>query len=284
MAEPTVEEKARSQGWRPKEEFNGDETKFVDAETFVRRGEEVLPFVKANNRKLQETVESQATRLEQLERTNRANAAALEAIQESNREQVAERAEETVENIEAQIVAAREGGDVQAELALLRQHATAVGAVAKAKEKPVIVQQQQQADPSKDPVFQSFLRDNPWWNADPVMRAASIEIQNQLVVEGKVTAATSATDRLAMVAEATRVKFGIKDNGRRGGANRVEGGGGPGAGGAGTGGSGKTYADLPDDAKVACDKAGRRLKIGKGQKFETADDWRKSYVSTYFSH
>lgn len=287
MAEETgqsVEERARAQGWKPQEEFKGDPENFVDAETYVKRGEEVLPFVKATNRRLTETVEQQAARLEALERENRANKAALEAIQETNREVVAERAEQTVEQIEAAIVQAREDGDTTTELKLLRQHATAVTAAAKAKEKPAPVQQQTNgtADLTQTPEFKSFLRENPWWSEDAVMRAASIEIQNQLYREGKITQSTPMSERLNTVAEATRAKFGLKDSGRRGGPSRVEGGGGPGSTGS-SGGNGKSYSDLPEDAKLACDKAGKRMKIGKGQKFETEEAWRKEYTRIYFA-
>lgn len=41
-----VEEKARSMGWVPEDDFRGDPDRWVDAETFVKRGEEVLPIVK----------------------------------------------------------------------------------------------------------------------------------------------------------------------------------------------------------------------------------------------
>lgn len=34
-----IEQKAIEQGWRPKEEFDGDESEFIDAPEFVRRGE-----------------------------------------------------------------------------------------------------------------------------------------------------------------------------------------------------------------------------------------------------
>ena len=38
-----AETAAREMGWRPKEEFRGEAEKWVDAETFVSRGEHFLP-------------------------------------------------------------------------------------------------------------------------------------------------------------------------------------------------------------------------------------------------
>lgn len=281
-----IEERAKAQGWKPKEEFKGDPEQFVEAAEYVRRGEEVLPFVKATNRRLNETVEQLQTRLEASERMVRANAAALEEVQTANREAQVERAEQTVEQIEAAIVDAREANDVQTELVLLRKHATAVTAAVKAKEKPAVKEEPRtngSADLTKTPEFKEFLQENSWWQDDAVMRAASIEIQNQLYREGTITSATPMSERLTIVAEATRAKFGMKDSGGRKRTQRVESGGGPGGGNNSSSESGKSFSDLPEDAKIACDKAAKRLKIGEGQKFKTVDDWRKSYAKTYFS-
>lgn len=51
------EAEARAQGWTPKEEFKGDESKFVDAETFVKRADEVMPFLKKQNQALRSEME-----------------------------------------------------------------------------------------------------------------------------------------------------------------------------------------------------------------------------------
>lgn len=46
------EAEAREMGWTGKDEFKGDEARWVDAETFVKRGEEMMPILKAQNKKL----------------------------------------------------------------------------------------------------------------------------------------------------------------------------------------------------------------------------------------
>ncbi len=46
------EAEALKHGWRPIEEFKGDPKLFVDAETYAKRAEEVLPFVKKENKQL----------------------------------------------------------------------------------------------------------------------------------------------------------------------------------------------------------------------------------------
>ncbi len=40
------EAEARSHGWTPKDDFKGDPTRWVDAETFIKRADEVMPLLK----------------------------------------------------------------------------------------------------------------------------------------------------------------------------------------------------------------------------------------------
>lgn len=50
--ERDYEAEAREMGWVPKDEFKGDTSRWSDAETFVKKGEEVLPLIKAQNKAL----------------------------------------------------------------------------------------------------------------------------------------------------------------------------------------------------------------------------------------
>jgi alpha-galactosidase/6-phospho-beta-glucosidase family protein len=49
---PEVVKEAESQGWVPKERFRGNESDWVDADTFVKRGREILPILRKNNENL----------------------------------------------------------------------------------------------------------------------------------------------------------------------------------------------------------------------------------------
>ena len=54
--EPTVEEIAKDLGWRPKDEFQGDEDNYVDPATYIRRSKDIQQsmsqHLKDNRRKL----------------------------------------------------------------------------------------------------------------------------------------------------------------------------------------------------------------------------------------
>lgn len=59
------EAEARDHGWTPKEEFKGDPAKWVDAETFARRADEVMPFLKKQNGALKREMEDLKKTLKQ---------------------------------------------------------------------------------------------------------------------------------------------------------------------------------------------------------------------------
>lgn len=55
------EAEARQLGWTPKDEFRGDESRWIDAEAFIKRGEEQMPLLKKQ-------VQDQKGKIEFLER------------------------------------------------------------------------------------------------------------------------------------------------------------------------------------------------------------------------
>jgi hypothetical protein len=55
-AERNYEAEAKQQGWTPKDQFKGDASHWIDAETFVKRGEELAPFLKKKNHILEREI------------------------------------------------------------------------------------------------------------------------------------------------------------------------------------------------------------------------------------
>lgn len=79
QTERDFEAEARELGWRPQEEFAGDAKHFVDAKTFVERGEQMMPFLKAQNAKLKKDIsllQSQVKKLTKAEQMAYDNAIA----------------------------------------------------------------------------------------------------------------------------------------------------------------------------------------------------------------
>ena len=80
--EQTIEERASAMGWSPQENFKGDPERWVDAETYVKRGEEFIPFLQADKRKLTQDVEALRGKLTQMEQTLKASSETIEALRE----------------------------------------------------------------------------------------------------------------------------------------------------------------------------------------------------------
>ena len=222
-----VEDKARRMGWKPQAEFTGPATQWVDAETFVRRGEEILPIVQANNRQLERALEKANAEIAEMQDTfrdfrdhhagteQRAYARALEDWLEESA------AAGDVEGVKA----------ATAEIATLQQAA---------EQWPG-----RQEAPLDRTTFDAFVAENPWFEAEPMMRGAALALAERLHAQGL----TEPQAQLAEVARRIRAELPHRfENPRRREAAVVEGA--PGARRSLRG----TYSDLPAEARAACDR------------------------------
>jgi hypothetical protein len=88
--ERDFEAEARSHGWTPQEEFKGDPARWVDAETFIKRADEVMPLLKKQNA-------HQKRELEEMKRTIKRLSAAEQRAYENARADIAAEMEAAVE-------------------------------------------------------------------------------------------------------------------------------------------------------------------------------------------
>lgn len=263
VTEEQVKE-ATAMGWADKEHWRGRAEDWVDAATFLERGRTIMPMLQKNNEKL-------LGRVTQLESSLRASEATLKAITDVQaKDAVADReAEEAA--IELEIAEASERGDHKA-------LAAATVRLTKLQAQPL---------PGKDtmagaaastelhPDMVTWQGANPDFVSNPRKMALGTVIARELRLNGDVRVGAAFMD--AVRDEVEKVL-----NPKAAPVNRVSGGNG-GTGRSDTGGGvGKTYADLPADAKAACDKAASRL-VGPGKAHKDMDSWRKSYVRQYFS-
>lgn len=70
--ERDFEAEARQQGWTPQEDFKGDPSRWIDAETFVKRADEVMPLLKKQNQAYKRDNEDLKRRIRKLERSEQA--------------------------------------------------------------------------------------------------------------------------------------------------------------------------------------------------------------------
>lgn len=246
-AQPDNTERATGLGWTPKDKFKGDPTKWVDADEFVRRGEELMPILKAHARKLERKVAEQEQTLKR-----------FSEWADKSEKRAYERALADIRSEHAQAV---ENGDIAgADKAL--DKLTDLKAEAMAP-KPAAAQ--------SDAVLDDWVEENPWFNTDRVMKAAAIEIAEEIKADFPDPAR-----QLAEVAKRIKVEFPHKFkpavNPRREAASAVEG-----APNAGRRGVGNTYSDLPPEAKRDCDDFVKRIPGFTREKYVKEFDF-KGYV------
>lgn len=272
MSTNEAETRARIMGWLPLDKFEGPKERWVDADTYLRRGEEFLPILKANNRKLTD----QVTSLEQENRTTKQQlAAATEAIDELKKFRSTlnkEKATEQRREITAALIKAREDKDVEAELALTEKLDDVKEAIREADKAPAPKPAASASGPELTPAAQSWMAENKWFGSDQRKTGFAMGLANEWKAEGKPLGTKEFFDHV----DKEMGKMFDPNAGRREGPGKVEGGGSPPA----DRGAGRTFADLPPEAQAACRKSASRL-VGKDRAYKTMDEWQKAYVSTY---
>lgn len=247
-------EKATRQGWKPKEEWEGDPERWTDAETFIKRGEEILPIVRANNKKLEEEL----SQLKQAREEDKKVFEEFKEFQEEARKRAEREYKQELEAIKARKADAVETGDkaaftqAEADEDRLREE--------RQQRKPP----EQPDQPKEHPDFQPWLKDNSWYNDSRVARA----LANDIALELGQSTTLQGKDFFDAVAKQVKLEMpDLFENPNRKKAPAVEG-----AGGGKPRPKGKTYSDLPPEAKKACDDFVRKGFLTKEQ-YVADYDW-----------
>lgn len=260
-----LEAEARGMGWAPREEFRGDPAKWTDAETFVRRGHEVLPIVRAQNKRLEALVNNQKAELAALRASYEATTASVAELQRIHADATKAAVAKARKDLLQELVAAREEGDVAKEveiqdaLAGLRQPAAAP---AKPASPPPTHNQ-----PPADPAMDAWLKKNSWYGQDQrkTMKAAGVI---------NLIRADEANDGLEGEAFFAKLDELLGEPSPATRTTKVA----PAAPTAPPGGSGsKSYASLPQAAKDACMADAPKL-VGPDKAFKTLAAWQDHFA------
>jgi hypothetical protein len=272
-SEPNYEVEAKEMGWSDKDQWRGDPEKWVDAKTFVERGEHFLPMLRAERKRLKQdllTRDSEITTLKQTQATMEKTLGALKKhYDESVKLQVAQGKKE----LAAQIKQAREDGDTDLELQLLDQLSDVrqleKEAIAEAKEEnrdPPVTKTQAQVE------FEQWNKENTWFGGE----SKEDQRRTQLVIragqdlrwEGDTTVGNEFMEKcLARVAA---------DEGKGGSSKRpvskVESGDGR-----ARSSGGRAFDALPKEAKDICHSDNDKF-VGPGKMFEKVKDWEDHFA------
>lgn len=297
-----VEQRAREMGWAPKEQWRGNPDHWIDASTFVQRGEQVLPILQANSRKdraelenLRRQMQQQSAQLQAANEsiqvlTNLSTEQSRNAAKEKRRELLRQQAEaRSSGNTDLEIDIGEQIADVTAQINASRDEESNEGERPARGKKPNGKQGSQQPqssdsttnnDPTADPQYQAWLGENSWYGTDRRRTALAVAIGQELRSDpannhlqgraffDKVTAEVNKV--LAPPRTPSKVESGA--NGGNGAQRNNE----------ADPASGKTYADLPQDAKEACERFAKQV-VGEGRAFKDIASWRKHYITQYFN-
>ena len=244
---PQYESEARAQGWVAQDEFRGSESDWVDAETFVRRGKEIMPILRKNNEKLLKELgeakkiaeeareaakEFREYQKEQFERKTKDLESQLEQLKQAKREAITQgdgdRAiaiDDAMDDLKEQRIEAKQ--DLKA-------------AEDKAKEVPQV---------TADPSLNEWMERNDWFGKDTRLTGVANGLGVELRRENPNLQGKNFLDKLdEELAAKLPEKFGKKrvQNPMEGSPNGTA---------RPSSGSGKkSYNNLPPEAKAACDK------------------------------
>lgn len=278
QVDPKIEAEAKSMGWVPKEQFRGSPDKWTDAESFVTKGKEYIPFIKATNKKLAEQLSHLTGENQALANRLAASDEAIADLKKYQDENTRRAVEDSKKRILKDLAQAKKDEDVDAEVALTDQ-LTEVNAALKEKPKEEVKKETPRPRLEVDPTFTTWLAEpeNSWFQTDSRKQALAVQIARELRLSGSKLEGKAFFDKVGeevhefLGSKVSPAPAADKVNGSRGGSG----------GGGGDGSSGKSYKDLPTDAKKACDKFALTL-VGTGRAFKDEAAWRAKYVSDYF--
>ena len=252
MSEETVsevEQQAMADGWAPKEKWKGPEDQWISAEEFVERGKQLNPILRANNERLKR----------ELEKKNQLHEQELNALRQSAEKFqnfVKEAAERKVQELEAQVqqlrVARAEAqgendyqrvakiedaiDQTKVQVQQAKQDAAAPPLPPKAHETPI------------DPKLQAWMDSNPWYGDEKYMEESDIVTAIGASIR-KTHPKISGEEWLEMLEERIDER-GIRPSKQRKGPSPESGDRSSRANPRG----GKTYSNLPAEAKTVCDE------------------------------
>lgn len=240
-----VEVKARQFGWVPKEEFRGGEEKWVDAETFVRRGEEINPILRANNERLKKELDTERAKHQAEIDEIKATAEEFKKFQKDSYERKQETLTQEINTLKQERrEAIKEGdGDRVVELEdrleeLKEQQAETAPKVTEPK----------QAEVQLDPVLKSWLDRNKWYGSEVETTELTNAISNAIRRENPTLVGEKFLEKLDERLQARFPELYENPNRSKNPVDSSSSGGSKAS-------SGKRgYENLPAEAKTACDK------------------------------
>lgn len=259
VVDQNISREARLQGWVEEDQYRGNPEDWVDAETFVKRGREVNPILRANNKRL-------VARIDEIARQNDELKTTLTAFGKHHEETAAKAYEQALITLRKEKKEAIDSGDTTEALKLADRIEDLKDSQVKAVEKAKPTARPAPAPGiEQDPTLTVWAKENTWFGAEKVKTQLAITYGEELHQEFPDLRGKPFLEELEarLVAEFPS-RFPEFGNPRRTAPSMT----------AGRGGRSrtKTFADLPPEAQAACNKFVK-------QKLLTPEQYVKDYFS-----
>lgn len=266
--DPQVEKEARLFGWVPKEEFRGSESDWVDAEVFVKRGKEINPILRKNNELLMKKLDEKAKEIDSIK-------ASVEEFKKFQKESFERKAAEyevelaSLKTKKREAIAAGNGDlvvDLDDQIDNIKE--AQKEAKKEAEKKPEEPKKSEaQASVPDDPELQSWLGRNQWFGEDLEMTDVANGLGSTVRKQFPHLTGRAFLDKLdeKIVEYFPQKVLGNKAKGSAvDSTSNVRG---------GTSSGKKSYDNLPNDAKEACDRFIANGWIKSKQEYVDSYDW-----------
>lgn len=234
-----AEKEARQYGWVSKDEFKGDEADWKDAETFLKRGQEINGFLRKNNEKLEGTNQRLVAELAEIKQT-------IQEFREFHKESLANAKKRAIEELKKEQATALERGDgerfveINDQIEEIKKVTDKPAEEKKGKTEQVIIFTPQELN--------AWNEKNDWYGKNTEMSIFTDELADVLLVKQPELRGQEFLDALTR-----RVKKEYPEYFENPNRNNSEVSGASGTRPAGSS-KKKSYDNLPPEAKAACDK------------------------------
>ena len=266
--DPQIEKEARLFGWVPKEEFRGSESDWVDADVFVKRGKEINPILRKNNELLMKKLDEKAKEIDSI----KADVETFKKFQKESFERKAAEYEVQIAQLKTKkrdAIAAGDGDlvvDIDDQIDSLKEAQRE--AKEESKKKPEEPKQTEaQVSVPEDPELQGWLGRNTWFGEDTEMTDVANGLGTAVRRQFPHLTGRAFLDKLD---EKIVEYFPHKVLGKKAKGSAVDTTGNVRG---GTSSGKKSYDNLPNDAKEACDRFIANGWIKSKQEYVDNYDW-----------
>lgn len=269
---------ARDMGWVEETKYRGPKGQWVDAKTFVEKGEHILPILRANRDKLRQENLTKDKEIANLKATVEANNKAVKALQKIHNEETDRRVDAAIKETKEKLKLAHEAGDFDAVVELNESLTDLKESKKEAKEEEQEAKHPNTNDQGELTAdFKAWHKENAWFgnmdNPEDRKRTREIyRIGEDLRDEGDTTQGRPFFDKCLEILEEREGKKVSNQSVRK---SRVEG-----NDNTQRKSGGRAFDNLPKEAKEACHDYSETL-VGPGKMYKTVKEWEDAYAKTY---